>query len=114
VGLRAVRWQADLHHKRGHAPRSGSSAAARAVLGTIDCPVGSCGLVGSGFSSGGDQRRDDEAAIVLMDDGHGRPWISIVSDAAIGVLSGANTAVETGHQSKSASHGGGTNTELVG
>jgi hypothetical protein len=35
-----------------------------------------------------DQRRDDEAAIVPTSDGHGRRWVSVVSDAVIGVHSG--------------------------
>jgi hypothetical protein len=75
------------HRRRGSAEerkRRGSTGCAGHQIDPSAVAV----LVGGGFSSGGDQRREDEAAIVLMDDGHGRQWISIVSDVAIGVLSG--------------------------
>jgi hypothetical protein len=34
------------------------------------------------------QWRDDEAAVVPTSDGRGRCWVSVVSDAVIGVHSG--------------------------
>jgi hypothetical protein len=51
-------------------------------------PSAAAVAVGRGVPGRGDQRRDDEAAIVPRNDRYGRHFISVVSDAVIGVLSG--------------------------